>query len=248
MYRLISQKGVPGLGSAAAQALIKCGFGDQLIQTWEHSHTKPPNFKDWRAALQSEIHTNSMGHLLHALPKVNLPADFPNRTILGYYLEPKVSVLGSGAGGLRDRGNLDLGRLATLCEKKFDDWGFRERIVKRFCGDNGNIWHPAVTNVLRRAALKACVLLTSSHLLVAMNRRTTKRERSAGHLETETSQFKGHYAHRPTRQWAHHHPSLVAAWVPRVQELRIIETSSLTKGRVVINLSRHLLPSKIVSR
>lgn len=146
------------MGPVAARALIQCGFGEKLVQTWRRYRPHPPDLRQWRADLQREIHTNSMNQLGRPLPYIDLPASFPDLEVLEWYLEPKVSVLGShGGGALHDRGNLDLGRLAALCEDKFDEWGFRETIIKRFRGVDGNIWHPAVTNVLRRAAIEVSV-------------------------------------------------------------------------------------------
>ncbi len=52
---------------------------------------------------------------------------------------------------MRDRGNLDLARIATFCEDHFDEWGHRSAILKRF---RTLLWDSAAMNVLRRAALE----------------------------------------------------------------------------------------------
>ena len=52
---------------------------------------------------------------------------------------------------MRDRGNLDLPRIAAFCEAHFDEWGGRSTIIKRF---RTLLWDSAVLNVLRRAALE----------------------------------------------------------------------------------------------
>jgi Holliday junction resolvase YEN1 len=122
------------------------------MAAWDRSKPHPPDLRAWRARLNLELQTDSRGFLGSRLQHLQLPQEFPNTEVLMLYLNPSVSVLGERGGGhLRDTGELNLSKLATPCEQKFDEWGYREIILKRF---RGNIWHPALIRVLRRAALQ----------------------------------------------------------------------------------------------
>lgn len=57
-----------------------------------------------------------------------------------------------GGGPLCDKGQLDLAKLAGLCEELFGEWGHKTAIIRRF---RDLFWKPAVMHVLRRAALEA---------------------------------------------------------------------------------------------
>lgn len=82
-----------------------------------------------------------------------LPDDFPDLDVLEKYANPlKSGQPGSrGCSPLRDKSNLDLGRIAGLCEKYFE-WGYTSDILKRF---RSMMWPAAVMNILRRAVLEA---------------------------------------------------------------------------------------------
>ena len=105
----------------------------------------------WRTAVNMELRTNSRGFLPHR-SSLSLPDKFPDLDILNKYVYPIDSNrAGTGGGGaMRDKGQLNLGRLAQFCEEKFE-WGYRSAIIKRF---RSLMW-PAVMHVLRRAALMA---------------------------------------------------------------------------------------------
>jgi Holliday junction resolvase YEN1 len=53
---------------------------------------------------------------------------------------------------MRGNGEMNLAKIAGLCEQKFVEWGHRTAIVKRF---RTLLWEAAVVRVLRRAALEA---------------------------------------------------------------------------------------------
>lgn len=53
---------------------------------------------------------------------------------------------------MRDRGDMNLGRIAAFCEVHFDEWGHKSAILKRF---RNLLWEGAVMHILRRAALEA---------------------------------------------------------------------------------------------
>lgn len=147
-------EGLPGCGPNVAHALARCGFGDTLL---EAAQTLPrerlPSFlSTWRHEVKQELKSNAHGYL--NTKKVKLAAsiteDFPDIDILLLYSNPLTSAKSSQGltNYLWDR-EPDLGKLAALCERKFE-WGVREIIVKRF---RTVIWAPTVLRILRRAAL-----------------------------------------------------------------------------------------------
>lgn len=146
-------KGVGKVGKALAHGLARCGFGDQLLE----AYSQPPGafatfLFQWRSNINSELRDNSRGFLPHKYTMV-LPDDFPDLDVLEKYANP----LNNGQPGsrgcspLRDKGSLDLGRIAGLCEKYFE-WGYTSEILKRF---RSMMWPAAVMNILRRAVLEA---------------------------------------------------------------------------------------------
>lgn len=107
----------------------------------------------WRAEVNSQLHTNSKGFLPHRVQSVILPDDFPDLQVLVNYAHPICSeTAGSRGGALTDKGDLSISGLAGFCEDHFDEWGYRSRIVDRF---RDLVWQAAVMCVLRRAALEA---------------------------------------------------------------------------------------------
>lgn len=53
---------------------------------------------------------------------------------------------------MRGNGEMNVARIAGLCEQKFGEWGYRSEILKRF---RTLIWKASIMRVLRRAALEA---------------------------------------------------------------------------------------------
>jgi hypothetical protein len=150
-------QGVEKFGKVTAHALARCEFGDQLLKAYEGRGTR--NFLDldnflvqWRTKVNMELRTNTHGFLPHR-SSLSLPDNFPDLRILDKYAYPvdsdKAGTVGGGA--MRDKGVLDLKRLAEFCEEKFE-WGYRSAIIKRF---RSLMWKAAVIHVLRRAALIA---------------------------------------------------------------------------------------------
>lgn len=105
----------------------------------------------WRAAVNLELRTNTRGFLPHRSFLV-LPNIFPDMGIFEKYAYPvDSSRAGTSGGAMRDKGELDLKRLAQFCEEKFE-WGYRSAIIKRF---RTLMWRAAVIHLLRRATLMA---------------------------------------------------------------------------------------------
>lgn len=84
--------GVPKCGSKLAAEIAKAGFGEDLL---EEIRLRLPNLDsrlhEWRDRLQYELEENESGYFATRHKAVRVPNDFPDRTILQYYAEPKVS-------------------------------------------------------------------------------------------------------------------------------------------------------------
>ncbi|PSR87077.1 hypothetical protein PHLCEN_2v5247 [Hermanssonia centrifuga] len=164
--------GVKGCGADISHGLARCGFGDTLLEAYDSDLNGSAHFRStflprWRTEVNQELHTNAHGFFSRRHPSLNLPLDFPDNAVLEAYADPICSGRGRGGGArggghapalpvaastlMRDRGNLDLARIATFCEDHFDEWGHRSAILKRF---RTLLWDSAVMNVLRRAALE----------------------------------------------------------------------------------------------
>jgi len=104
----------------------------------------------WRQRVTDELRTNSRGFLPHRKSAASLPANFPKLDILEKYVNPVCSQSRSSSLALRDKDELDLRRVAQLCEEYFE-WGYRTRVIERF---RTLMWPPVVIHILRRAALE----------------------------------------------------------------------------------------------
>ncbi|KAF9475048.1 PIN domain-like protein [Pholiota conissans] len=87
--------GLHRCGPGSAIALAKCGFGDQLIDAFEHLNG--PDFDrfliQWCCNIRAELHSNSRGHLERCQPKLamDIPDTFPERRTLELYINPVTS-------------------------------------------------------------------------------------------------------------------------------------------------------------
>ncbi|KAH8115140.1 hypothetical protein DFH11DRAFT_1703479, partial [Phellopilus nigrolimitatus] len=150
--------GLPNCGPNVAHALARCGFGDTLLDAARTlARARLPAFlAGWRAELRAELRTNARGLLNSKKARLAqaLPESFPDVDVLLLYTHPETSERSGRAPSAVDylwAREPDLGKLAALCERKFE-WGVRELIVKRF---RTVIWAPAVLRILRRAVLDA---------------------------------------------------------------------------------------------
>jgi len=82
-------EGVAGFGPTLSCAIAKAGFGHELIEHVQKGDEE--GLREWRERLQYELQTNESGYFLTRHKTVKVPDDFPNRTILSYYLDPAVS-------------------------------------------------------------------------------------------------------------------------------------------------------------
>ncbi|KAJ5155008.1 uncharacterized protein N7500_010447 [Penicillium coprophilum] len=83
--------GVPKCGSKLAAEIAKAGFGEDLLQKLASQKDVDTRLNEWRERLQYELEENESGYFTRKHPAVRIPAAFPDRTILEYYAQPKVS-------------------------------------------------------------------------------------------------------------------------------------------------------------
>lgn len=82
-------EGVQGFGPGLSCQIAKAGFGEELVTLVQNEDEQ--GLKDWRERLQYELETNESGYFLKRHRTVKISEDFPDRTVLGYYLTPAVS-------------------------------------------------------------------------------------------------------------------------------------------------------------
>ncbi|KAK5095186.1 hypothetical protein LTR70_003656 [Exophiala xenobiotica] len=82
-------EGVPGFGPALSCSIARAGFGQELVELVQEGDDDA--LREWRQRLQYELETNESGYFLKRHKTIQVPDDFPNRTIMSYYLDPAVS-------------------------------------------------------------------------------------------------------------------------------------------------------------
>jgi hypothetical protein len=147
---------VEKFGKDIGHALARCGFGDQLLTIYDRRTQEDtrPFLAHWRADINQELHTNSRGFLPRKYHSLSLPSSFPDLKVMENYINPVCSgrVGRQGGGPMRGNGEMNLAKIAGLCEQNFIEWGHHTAIVRRF---RTLLWEAAVMRVLRRAALEA---------------------------------------------------------------------------------------------
>ncbi|KAH9025771.1 hypothetical protein EDB84DRAFT_1440318 [Lactarius hengduanensis] len=114
----------------------------------------------WCGDLCSELRTNSRGHLSSKMPSLAkaVPDAFPDIDVLLSYTNPIISATDARACHThtppRWEREPDLGRLAHLCESRFE-WGLKDIIIKRF---RTILWPSFVLRALRRSVLEAAAV------------------------------------------------------------------------------------------
>ncbi|KAI2722875.1 hypothetical protein CBS147332_3804 [Penicillium roqueforti] len=83
--------GVPKCGSKLAAEIAKAGFGEDLLQELASQADVDAGLNEWRERLQYELEENESGYFTRKHPAVRIPDAFPDRQILEYYAQPKVS-------------------------------------------------------------------------------------------------------------------------------------------------------------
>ena len=80
--------GLPGCGVKVACEAARAGFGESLCQL---SMSDIDGLRAWRESLSHELQTNESRFFRVKHQSIQLPSDFPDRAILGFYLQPAVS-------------------------------------------------------------------------------------------------------------------------------------------------------------
>ena len=83
------QNGVAGFGSTLACEAARAGFGSDLLELVRNDDAT--GLQEWRERLQYELETNESGYFKRRHKTVKVPDAFPDRTIVGYYVNPAVS-------------------------------------------------------------------------------------------------------------------------------------------------------------
>ena len=92
-------QGVEGIGTGIALGLARCGYEDELLEAvwtlFPASVNLDAFLVNWRVRLRQELSSNTHGYLhsTHPTLATNITDGFPNRRILGLYLEPLTSSL-----------------------------------------------------------------------------------------------------------------------------------------------------------
>jgi holliday junction resolvase YEN1 len=81
-------EGIPGCGIKVACEAARAGFGKALCQI---PRSDVVALEAWRSNLAHEILTNESKHFRIKHKTLKIPADFPDREVLGYYTHPVVS-------------------------------------------------------------------------------------------------------------------------------------------------------------
>ncbi len=83
------EAGVAGIGSRLACEIARAGFGSDLLELVRKSDED--GIREWRERLQFELETNESGYFKVKRKSIQVPDTFPDRKILGYYLNPAVT-------------------------------------------------------------------------------------------------------------------------------------------------------------
>ncbi|KAF5868639.1 putative flap structure-specific endonuclease protein [Botrytis fragariae] len=83
-------EGIPGCGVKVACEAARAGFGKRLCQIRREDVAA---YDEWRADLAHELFTNESKFFRTKRKALQIPEDFPDRKVLGYYTHPVVSSL-----------------------------------------------------------------------------------------------------------------------------------------------------------
>ncbi|KAH0832517.1 DNA excision repair protein ERCC-5 [Fonsecaea pedrosoi] len=83
------EDGVAGIGSTLACEIARAGFGSDLLDLVRSGDEN--GITEWRERLQFELETNESGYFKMKRKSIRIPDNFPDRKILGYYMNPAVT-------------------------------------------------------------------------------------------------------------------------------------------------------------
>ncbi|ESZ92499.1 hypothetical protein SBOR_7124 [Sclerotinia borealis F-4128] len=122
-------EGIPGCGVKVACEAARAGFGKRLCQIRREDVVA---YDEWRANLAHELYTNESKFFKTKRKALQIPVDFPDRKVLGYYTHPVVSSL-ARVERLRDQieweGDIDTAKLRLFVADAFE-WKGKEGAKK----------------------------------------------------------------------------------------------------------------------
>ncbi|OQV05783.1 XPG I-domain-containing protein [Cladophialophora immunda] len=83
------EDGIAGVGCMLACEIARAGFGSDLLELVRNRDEDGIN--EWRERLQFELETNESGYFKMKRKSIRIPDSFPDRKILGYYMNPAVT-------------------------------------------------------------------------------------------------------------------------------------------------------------
>ncbi|KAK1086383.1 hypothetical protein LTR48_003625 [Friedmanniomyces endolithicus] len=113
-------EGIPGCGPKVACAAARAGFGAELCAL---KGNDTAGLREWKERLEHEIRTNESKFFSQRKTGFQIPEDFPNREVLGYYTHPCVSTpdkLARLRAGLNWEQPIDFGALRVFAGDAFD--------------------------------------------------------------------------------------------------------------------------------
>ncbi|KAK5735687.1 hypothetical protein LTR17_008038 [Elasticomyces elasticus] len=113
-------EGIPGCGPKVACDAARAGFGAELCALGRNDTA---GLREWKQRLKQEIRTNASKFFSRKNPSFNMPEDFPNKEVLGYYTHPCVSnadKLARLRAALRWDQPIDFPALRTFAADAFD--------------------------------------------------------------------------------------------------------------------------------
>ncbi|ATZ49809.1 hypothetical protein BCIN_05g02140 [Botrytis cinerea B05.10] len=122
-------EGIPGCGVKVACEAARAGFGKRLCQIRREDVAA---YDKWRADLAHELFTNESKFFRTKRKALQIPEDFPDRKVLGYYTHPVVSSLAK-VERLRDQivweGEINIPKLRNFVGDAFE-WKGKEGAKK----------------------------------------------------------------------------------------------------------------------
>ncbi|KAK0266490.1 hypothetical protein B0A54_04981 [Friedmanniomyces endolithicus] len=113
-------EGIPGCGPKVACAAARAGFGKELCALKGNDMA---GLREWKERLEHEIRTNESKFFSQRKTGFQIPEDFPNREVLGYYTHPCVSTpdkLARLRAGLNWEQPIDFAALRVFAGDAFD--------------------------------------------------------------------------------------------------------------------------------
>ena len=111
--------GIPGCGIKIACEAAKAGFGSDLCRI---PRKDTVSFNQWRERLQYELEFNESGYFRTRHKRLEIPENFPDKKVLGYYTHPAVS----------SAAQLDRLREQIVWDKEVDIQGLRYFVAEAF--------------------------------------------------------------------------------------------------------------------